>query len=258
MSDVLNRREGAVLILTLNRPESLNALTLDAARLLGERLDAASRDPGVRAVVTGAGSAFSAGGDTKFLLEIPGMSDDELRRVVYGTFQRPVRAIRAIDKPVIAAVNSATVGAGCELAVAADIRMVSEQARFGEIWIRIGCVPALGGMYLLPRIVGLDRATELILTGETIDAAEAQAHRPGQPRGPSRRVAGRGAGAGAFARRRARAYPRPSEGRAQPWSRRDALGGARRHRRLAPRVLPRPRLCRGRALADRRPRFSGE
>ena len=178
MSHVLERDTDGVRVLTLSRPEAMNALTLAAARELSERLEAAAADRAVRAVVlTGAGSAFSAGGDTTFLLEIPSMSEAELRAVVYATFQRPVRAIRAMAKPVIAAVNGAAVGAGCELAVAADFRLASERARFGEVWIKIGCVPALGGMYLLPRIVGLARATELILTGEIIDATEA--HRIG-------------------------------------------------------------------------------
>ena len=174
MSDVREAQEGAVRILTLDRPEALNALTLDGMRELGERLEAAAASPEVRAVVlTGAGSAFSAGGDSRFLLDIPSMSDEDISEVVYGTFQRPIRAIRTMGKVVIAAVNGAAVGAGCELALAADIRIASDRARFGEVWIKIGCVPALGGMFLLPRIVGLGRATEMILTGEIVDAAEA-------------------------------------------------------------------------------------
>ena len=178
MSHVLARDQDGVRTLTLNRPEALNALTLEGTRELGEQLEAAAAAAGVRAVVlTGAGSAFSAGGDVTLLRAIPAMSDAELRTVVYGTFQRPIRAIRTTDKPVIAAVNGPAVGAGCELAVAADFRLASERARFGEVWIKLGCVPALGGMYLLPRLVGLTRATELILTGEIIDAAEA--HRIG-------------------------------------------------------------------------------
>ncbi|MBI3634705.1 MAG: enoyl-CoA hydratase/isomerase family protein [Candidatus Rokubacteria bacterium] len=99
---------------------------------------------------------------------------EALNDVVYGTFQRPIRAIRTMTKPVIAAVNGAAVGAGCELAVASDFRIASTHARFGEVWIGIGCIPALGGMYLLPRIVGLTRAMEMILTGEIIDAGEAR------------------------------------------------------------------------------------
>jgi len=178
MSHLLTRDLDGVRTLILNRPEALNALTMDGMRELGEHLEAAAADARVRAVVlTGAGSAFSAGGDAKFLLEIPAMSDADLRTVVYSTFQRPIRAIRTMDKPVIAAVNGPAVGAGCELAVAADFRLASERARFGEVWVKLGCVPALGGMYLLPRIVGLTRATEMILTGELVDAAEA--HRIG-------------------------------------------------------------------------------
>jgi enoyl-CoA hydratase/carnithine racemase len=175
MSDVVlaDRSEG-VLTLTLNRPESLNALTVEAMGALAERLEAAAADPATRAVViTGAGSAFSAGGDIAFLQELPTLPTERVREIVYGAFQRVPRAIRRMDKPVIAAVNGAAVGAGCEIAVACDFRIASDRARFGEVWINIGCVPALGGMFLLPRIVGLAKATELCLTGEVIDAREA-------------------------------------------------------------------------------------
>lgn len=174
MGYVVEDQTDRVRVLTLDRPDAMNALTVAAARELGERLEEAAADPSVRSiVVTGAGAAFSAGGDTAFLLELPALGPEQVREVVYGAFQRPVRAMRSMPKPVVAAVNGPAVGAGCELALAADFRLASERARFGEVWIRIGCVPALGGMFLLPRIVGLGRATEMILTGEIIDAAEA-------------------------------------------------------------------------------------
>jgi enoyl-CoA hydratase/carnithine racemase len=171
---VLASHNDGVRTLTLNRPEALNALTVEAMAALADRLEAAAKDPGTRAVIiTGAGGAFSAGGDVAFLQELPGMPAARIKEIVYGTFQRAPRAIRAMDKPVIAAVNGAAVGAGCEIAVACDFRIASEHARFGEVWINLGCVPAMGGMFLLPRIVGLAKATELVMTGQIIDAAEA-------------------------------------------------------------------------------------
>ncbi len=175
MSDVvLVSQLDGVRTLTLNRPEAFNALTVEAAAVLADRLEEAAADPGARAVViTGAGPAFSAGGDIAFLQGLPTMAPARLREIVYGTFQRVPRAIRGMQKPVVAAVNGAAVGAGCEIAVACDFRIASEKARFGEVWINIGCVPALGGMFLLPRMVGLVKATELVLTGEVIDAKEA-------------------------------------------------------------------------------------
>lgn len=174
MSPVRERDVDGVRIVTLDRPETLNALDVAAMGELGARLECAAADDGVGAVVlTGAGAAFSAGGDARFLTEIPTMAPERIRDVVYGTFQRPIRAMRAMAKPVVAAVNGPAVGAGCELALAADVRLAAPSARFGEVWIKIGCVPALGGMYLLPRIVGLGRATELILTGRLVDAEEA-------------------------------------------------------------------------------------
>jgi len=175
MSDlVLASRDGGVCTLTLNRPAALNALTVEAMAALADRLEEAAKDPASRAVIiTGAGAAFSAGGDIAFLQGLPGMAPAQIKEIVYGTFQRVPRAIRAMDKPVIAAVNGAAIGAGCEIAVACDMRIASEKARFGEVWINLGCIPALGGMFLLPRIVGLAKATELVMTGDIIDAAEA-------------------------------------------------------------------------------------
>lgn len=171
---ILASRDGGVCTLTLNRPAASNALTVEAMAALADQLEGAAKDPGTRAVIiTGAGAAFSAGGDIAFLQGLPGMAPARIKEIVYGTFQRVPRAIRAMDKPVIAAVNGAAVGAGCEIAVACDVRIASEKARFGEVWINLGCVPALGGMFLLPRIVGLAKATELVMTGDIIDAAEA-------------------------------------------------------------------------------------
>src|SRR5262245_47644984 len=175
MSDVvLVERSDGVVTLTLNRPEALNALTVEAMAMLADRLEDAAVDPAVCAVViTGAGTAFSAGGDIAFLQDLSSMPPDRVKEIVYSTFQRVPRVIRAMAKPVIAAVNGAAIGAGCEIAVACDFRIASDKARFGEVWINLGCVPALGGMFLLPRIVGLAKATELVLTGEIIDAKEA-------------------------------------------------------------------------------------
>ena len=171
---VLVEQSEGVRTLMLNRPDTLNALSVEAMAALADRLEEAAADTAVRAlVITGAGNAFSAGGDLAFLQKLPTMPPTRVREVVYGTFQRVSRAIRGMGKPVVAAVNGAAVGAGCEIAVACDFRIASSLARFGEVWINLGCVPALGGMFLLPRIVGLAKATELVMTGEIIDAAKA-------------------------------------------------------------------------------------
>jgi enoyl-CoA hydratase/carnithine racemase len=171
---VLAEQSEGVRAFTLDRPDAPNALTVPAMAALADHLEEAAPDPVVRAVVvTGAGSAFSVGGDLAFLQELPAMPSTRNREVVYGTFQRVPRAIRSMDKPVVATVNGATVGAGCEIAVACDFRIASSLTRFGEVWINPGCVPALGGMFLLPQIVGLAKATDLVMTGEIIDAKEA-------------------------------------------------------------------------------------
>jgi 2-(1,2-epoxy-1,2-dihydrophenyl)acetyl-CoA isomerase len=117
MSDlVLTDRADGVLTLTMNRPEAMNALTVEAMSRLADLLEAAASDSEVRAVViTGAGAAFSAGGDIAFLQSIQTMPRERIRDVVYGAFQRVPRTIRAMEKPVIAAVNGPAVGAGCSV-----------------------------------------------------------------------------------------------------------------------------------------------
>ncbi|HKI97724.1 MAG TPA: enoyl-CoA hydratase-related protein [bacterium] len=160
--------------LTLNRPQVLNALTPAVMTQLREAIAHAEADPDVRALVfTGAGRGFSSGGDRKFLAEVTGMRPFEIKQTVYSHFAAGIKAVKLCSKPTIAAVNGAAVGAGCELAVACDFRIASERAVFMENWVQLGIIAPLGGMFLLPRIVGLGAATEMLMLGKRVDAAEA-------------------------------------------------------------------------------------
>jgi enoyl-CoA hydratase len=159
---------------TLNRPQVLNALTPAAMGRLREAMAEAEAHPDVRVIVlTGAGRGFSAGGDRKFLAELTGMEPFEIKRTVYANFSAGIKAVKLCGKPTIAAVNGAAVGAGCELAVACDFRIAAQSAVFMENWVGLGIIPPLGGMFLLPRIVGLGPATEMLMLGKRVDAAEA-------------------------------------------------------------------------------------
>jgi len=164
-----------VATLTWNRPEARNALT---ATMLGEAMEAvraAEHDPSVRVlVVTGAGRAFCAGGDTKAMAATLGSGAPEApEREGLGQIQELQRLLRRFPKVLIAAVNGAAYGAGLDLACAADFRLAADSARFCEVYVRLGLAPGGGGAWLLPRIVGLQRAKYLTLSGEPIDAAEA-------------------------------------------------------------------------------------
>jgi 2-(1,2-epoxy-1,2-dihydrophenyl)acetyl-CoA isomerase len=173
--EVLVERRDRVALITLNRPEALNALLGDMRSQLRETFERVGTDPDVGAiVVTGAGRGFCSGGDINFMEEVMtrgGRFEDFLPLLEAG--RDVVRAIHATDKPVIAAVNGAAAGAGMNLALACDIRWASESAKFAESFVRIGLHPDWGGIHALPRIVGLSRALELMWTGELIDAAEA-------------------------------------------------------------------------------------
>jgi enoyl-CoA hydratase len=159
-------------IVTLNRPESLNALSIQLKQELSEAFDELARDAQVKGVLlTGAGSAFCAGADIKERSKMQ-MTSPEFYFSQKGTTDL-FEKIAEFPKPVVAAVNGAAVGGGCELCLACDLRIASEKAKFGLPEVKIGVLPAGGGTQRLPRIIGVARAKELLLTGDIIDAHEA-------------------------------------------------------------------------------------
>lgn len=163
-----------VATLTLNRPESLNAFSSQMQRELAAAITQIAEDPAVRAVVlTGAGRAFCAGGDIGEMSEaaqpVPLAGRNKLHRMLTTVLMPLVR----LEKPVIAAVNGAAIGAGMNLALAADITLVSDTATFSQIFVKVGLVPDTGGLYLLTRLIGLSRAKELCFTGRMFGAREA-------------------------------------------------------------------------------------
>ncbi len=156
-------------LLTLNRPQARNALSTALLGAIAGALDAASADAGVRAVVlTGGETVFAAGADLRELAERDAASALLDARVAHWA------TIRRFPKPLIAAVCGYAVGGGCELAMACDIVIAGESARFGQPEINLGLVPGAGGTQRLARLVGQQRAMKLVLTGEVIAAAEAR------------------------------------------------------------------------------------
>lgn len=159
--------------ITLNRPDRLNAFNVTMIDAWAARLRAAQADPAVHVVVvTGAGRAFCAGGDTARMGD-GAPSGPELKRFLWEHVQQIPLLLEAMDKPVIAMVNGIAAGAGLDMALMCDLRFAADTARFAESYVRMGLVPGDGGAWFLPRIVGLDRALELLWTGDSIDAAEA-------------------------------------------------------------------------------------
>ena len=169
MAEIETSRDGAVLTITLNRPDVLNALN----RAMHDGLSAAlkdARDPEVRAVVvTGAGRGFCVGQDLKEFSEASGEIADRLR----GSYHPNIRALRALEKPVIASVNGPAAGAGLSLAAACDLRIASDSATFVPAFINIGLVPDSGGTFFIARLLGSARAFEWMTSGRPLAAAEA-------------------------------------------------------------------------------------
>lgn len=179
MNDVLWDLDGSVLTLTLNRPEARNAYTDELKDALVSALDRAESDPAVRVViVTGAGLSFSAGGDLKAMQQRSGMfagDGPELRTNYRFGLQEVTRRFQSFEKPVIAAINGAAIGAGLGLALNCDIRVAVEGAKLGATFTKLGLIPGDGSAYLLARTVGFPKALELILTARVINARTAAA-----------------------------------------------------------------------------------
>ena len=172
-------RDGGVLTLTMNQPETRNALTGNTAvQELVDACAAITRDAGIRCVIlTGAGPVFSSGGNVKDMRRFfeQDISPELIREEYRDGIQRIPRALYNLDVPVIAAVNGAAIGAGLDLACMCDIRIASDRATFAESFVKVGIVPGDGGAWLLPRVVGMSKASEMAFTGEAINAAEALA-----------------------------------------------------------------------------------
>src|ERR1700723_3796700 len=167
-------RAGAVTIIRLNRPDKLNALNLQLAHELVHALLGAQADRAVHCVViTGAGRAFCAGGDLELLRDARQRKATEEVEALVTAGKEIAIAIATMPKVVIASVNGAAAGGGMNLALAADIRIASDQARFAESFAQIGLFPDYGGTYFLPRIVGPARASELFYTAQMLSAEDA-------------------------------------------------------------------------------------
>jgi 2-(1,2-epoxy-1,2-dihydrophenyl)acetyl-CoA isomerase len=179
MSEVLRSAlDAAVLTLTLNRPDALNALNRDLTRALRDSMEAAARDRGVGAVIiTGAGRAFCAGADLKDVVARREAGERDLGDDLRTNYAPMIRSIRACPKPVIAALNGTAAGAGLSLALACDLRMAATGATLIVVFVRVGLVPDAGSLFFLTRMLGLSKATELAMSGDPLTAEDA--HRLG-------------------------------------------------------------------------------
>ena len=172
LKDILVEIKDGLARVTLNRPDALNAMTMAMRQSIATAFESFATDERVRAVlVTGSGRAFCAGGDIRLWGD---MTDESVFKAILEAIRRSVMAITSLPKPVVAMVNGDAVGAGCNLALACDIIIASENARFGETFVRLGLAPDWGGAYSLPRLVGVAKAKELLLTGKFVSAGEAE------------------------------------------------------------------------------------
>ena len=178
MSDLLYEQHEHIVTLTINRPNNLNALGgANDGHFFYDACQKINADSNVRCVIlTGAGRAFSAGGDLKAMVEKTGTfagSATDVREGYRKGIHQIIRSLWGLEVPLIAAVNGHAIGLGNDIATLADIRIASEDAKFGATFINIGLVPGDGGAWLLPRAIGRSRAAELFFTGDLIDAKTA-------------------------------------------------------------------------------------
>jgi 2-(1,2-epoxy-1,2-dihydrophenyl)acetyl-CoA isomerase len=166
--------EAGISIITLDRPEKLNAFAGHMRRDLAEALEHAASDRGVRAVViTGAGRGFCAGADVAYMAELMERQDVEEFARLLGAGRRVLMTIRQMTKPVIASINGPAYGAGFNLALACDLRVASTSATFSQSFVKVGLHPDWGGTYFLPRVVPTNLACEMFFLGDAINAERA-------------------------------------------------------------------------------------
>jgi 2-(1,2-epoxy-1,2-dihydrophenyl)acetyl-CoA isomerase len=170
---LLLKKEDGVATIILNRPKRMNALNPRLITQLNKALERSAKDGAIRAlIVTGNGKAFCSGGDVK---GHPAFTtpDPMVRREFIRNSQEIILRIQRMKKPVIAAINGFAGGAGLDLALACDMRIGCEESRFSELFIKVGLMPDMGSTYFLSRLIGMAKALEMLLTGDTIDASEA-------------------------------------------------------------------------------------
>lgn len=174
---VILKKEGHIATITMNRPEMMNALNIQMLQEMVAAIDEIARNDNVRVVIlTGAGRVFCSGADISEGGKASGLSGTpvEMHHNVRNSYQKVALGLQRLDKPTIAMVNGAAVGAGCDFAFACDMRVGSEKARFRNGFVRVGLIPGGGGTWLYTRLMGLGRGLEFLFTGDFLEAEEAE------------------------------------------------------------------------------------
>ena len=172
MASVLFEIKNSIAFITLNRPEKLNSFNREMALLLQDRLDECEKNISIRCVyITGAGKAFSAGQDLAEVIEPEGPG---MQKILSEHYNPIVTQIRKLNKPVVAAVNGVAAGAGANIALCCDIVMAAESATFIQAFSKIGLIPDSGGTYFLPRLIGFQKASALMMLGDKVSAENAE------------------------------------------------------------------------------------
>lgn len=170
---ILYQTEGNIAILTINRPEAKNAFSPEMLTLWRQFIEEAKADDNVRVmIVTGKGDTFCSGGDIREMAEGRIRSWD-MKKFLWEGAHRIIFALEDLDKPIIAAINGAAMGAGLDMAIMCDLRICSDRAKLSESYILMGLAPGDGGAYFLPRLIGIGKALELLLTGDVLSPQEA-------------------------------------------------------------------------------------
>jgi enoyl-CoA hydratase/carnithine racemase len=173
-ADIAISIEDGIGVLSLKRPEASNAVRPQTLQEMCSALDTLTTDSAVRAIILrGEGKHFCAGADLTFLDEMTRAPPLQIQQEIYAHFQGAARRLYDCPKPTLALVAGSALTVGCELALACDFRLAADDARFQESWIKLGLQPPLGGLFLLPRMIGLGRAAQMVLRGDPVTAAAA-------------------------------------------------------------------------------------